>query len=104
MLKAQVDLNRLLPLQVPAPQDLRDQLNQLRNDPALQYLVQRLQRRLLELHLSRQSSSNSADQSLFDAGVIAGCGKMLDQIDIVFNEAATRNQSSNLGIGEDIEQ
>ena len=77
MLKARPDLNKLLPLD-PLDQDsLPHQFSDLRSSPLFNHLLQRLQRRYLGLALDRLS-----DNAEFQAGVIEGAKKMLDEIDL----------------------
>lgn len=83
MLKARLDSSQLIPLPQVDPEELQAGLLSLKGDRWFQYLLRRLQRRYLDLALTRQSS-----EPAFDAGVIVGGSRMLDTIDTVFAEAA----------------
>ena len=91
MLKARVDLNRLLPEQAPEPDQVPNLLQTLQSNGLYQHLLRRLQRRYLELALQRNQSSDRV-QYEYDTGVQAGAYKMLEVIDTVMAEATRKRQ------------
>lgn len=90
MLRAQLDLTRILPEADPPldPDSLRD----LQANPLFRRLVSSLQRRYLELSIARQSNERGAYE--FDAGAAHGANEMLKRIDSILSDAARAGDRS----------
>lgn len=89
MLRVRLDLNRLLPANLPERDQLRQDLPVLQSSQLFQYVLLRLQRRVLDLQQARSSKEgNSADEALFSAGTAYGARLMLDVIESALAEAS----------------
>ena len=83
MLKARVEVNRLVPLETPTG-EYQQLMRECRDNKAFQYLLLRLQRRYLELAL-RHDPDELGDAQIA-AGTVRGARYMLDTIDKVMAE------------------
>ena len=95
MLRARVDLNQILPDQPLDKEQMREALPALRSNLLFQYLLRRLQRRLLDLQADRSNNHESltADRALFAAGAAYGAARMLDAVDGVLSDSVRGTES-----------
>jgi hypothetical protein len=87
MLKALLEIDRLVPAEKATPEELLE----LRDNPAFRAVVTGLQRRYLEIALGRVEP----EQSIFVAGMQRGAMEMLQRIDLLLSTAARAKEGKD---------